>query len=377
MHQKNILFFLNKIGSGGSEQYLYLLAKHALKNNNKVTFISNGGNKKEYLEDIGAKVINLPMITIGKDNISDLSIKQRIFLKFYLLIKYLYIFYLYISIGKPDVIISQHGFPTIIAQHVANFFKIKNYNLVHHILPNEYTDIYKQLSLEPYIHIAVSEEIRDFLYAKNIKNCYVLPNPIDFDLITPIFLDAKNKNFTKKNITIVSHIHEDKAENLLAISAISKMPRFLDCKFNICGDFNNEWGYDYYNKNNGNLNFLGNLSTLDLYKMISSSDVILGVGRCAMESLALGKNTIISGHVRGVNGGNYSGVVKPEMLDRIAYYNYSGRSESLVVSIDKLEKDIASLIYEKIDNKAIVDYIKNKHDSEVIYNTLVDIIKNG
>jgi glycosyltransferase involved in cell wall biosynthesis len=65
-------------------------------------------------------------------------------------------------------------------------------------------------------------------------------------------------------------------------------------------------------------------------QFLSWSDIVLGMGRSAVEGMACGKVTLIVGE----NG--FAGVVEPESVHRLQYYNFAGRNVTEMVEPVKL-----------------------------------------
>jgi len=61
-------------------------------------------------------------------------------------------------------------------------------------------------------------------------------------------------------------------------------------------------------------------SVVEVGAFLARNEVNIGVGRCAFESMALGKPTLVVGNT------GFAGVVEPETLEQLAYYNLSGRN---------------------------------------------------
>ena len=58
----------------------------------------------------------------------------------------------------------------------------------------------------------------------------------------------------------------------------------------------------------------------DAYRLIPHADICVGVGRSIFEAMAIGRPCVI------VGSEGYSGVVSPETIEEIAYFNFSGRN---------------------------------------------------
>ena len=77
---------------------------------------------------------------------------------------------------------------------------------------------------------------------------------------------------------------------------------------------------------------------INAYRLLAKSYMVLGVGRSAFEGMAFGKPTIIVGD----NG--YAGVVSPDEIEEIAYFNFSGRNNKSMVSPEKLTNEITRIL---------------------------------
>jgi len=59
---------------------------------------------------------------------------------------------------------------------------------------------------------------------------------------------------------------------------------------------------------------------LDAYRFIPHADICVGVGRSIFEAMAIGRPCVI------VGSEGYAGLVSPEAIEKIAYFNFSGRN---------------------------------------------------
>ncbi|EGR3263000.1 hypothetical protein DLI08_25265 [Vibrio parahaemolyticus] len=368
-----VAFFLNSLNFGGAEQYVYCLAKQHLKHSdeNSTVIVSKGGVKSAELKGVSQNVIDIPMIRIGVNKISDLGFKQRLFVKLFFILKYFYLIRLYFSLKDADLIISQHGFPTLVADFVSKKLGIKHVNLVHHIISNEYTDIYDSFNIKIDKFIAVSEEVRYFLEnEKSIspEKIAVIHNPIDSTLTKCC------ESTPCKEITLISHLHKDKAASVESFCELTK--KFdSDYNFSICGDYNNEYGKKIVSLYKDVINFRGALNSDELKQHISKCSIIIGVGRSAIEGAINGCNVIIAGHVKGPNGGNYAGYMSLNNIDELSFFNYSGRNATEVTTPDKLYQDIIFLEKNEINNEDLVHVLKKKHDPSIVYQKFLEQLK--
>lgn len=74
------------------------------------------------------------------------------------------------------------------------------------------------------------------------------------------------------------------------------------------------------------------------FRLLQHADIVLGVGRSAFEGMVYGKPTLIIGEK------GFAGVVSPETIASIAWYNFSGRNQIEDVSAEYLGETIAELL---------------------------------
>ena len=72
--------------------------------------------------------------------------------------------------------------------------------------------------------------------------------------------------------------------------------------------------------------------------LLQYADIVLGIGRGALEGMFWGKPTIIVGE----NG--FAGVVEEGMVEELGYYNFSGRNLKGFVGYEKLEDKISQML---------------------------------
>ncbi|MBU8920962.1 MAG: glycosyltransferase family 4 protein [Bacteroidales bacterium] len=111
--------------------------------------------------------------------------------------------------------------------------------------------------------------------------------------------------------------------------------------------------------------------------LLAWADIVLGIGRCAWEGMATGKPTLVVGE----NG--LAGVVEPEKVDELKYYNFAGRNLEVPVGPGLLSEALNRIIndrelYERLasfsrqyvlDN---YDYRKGAEKFEKLYQRALD-----
>jgi glycosyltransferase involved in cell wall biosynthesis len=303
-------FFLNYTRNGGAEQYFYSLAKSFHENGVNSEFYSGGGDGLPS-GFVSNKFRNM---YICSDNFSTLTFVKKLYL---LLIPFIGIytgFKYFNKLKKLEYVICSHPYPSILAQILSKFFKFKVVKVVHHILPNEYSDLERFFGRADK-YIAVSHEVQDFLLSKGIESD-VIYNPIECD----IEINLANRD----KVIMLSHVHEDKGLSIETFCNVANLYTNMD--FEILGECTSKFACELI-KSYPKVKFYGSLPRIEALKYVNeNAKIFIGVGRSAVEAAILGIPTIVAGHVTGKLGGNFGGLILPENVSAISYNNYSGRN---------------------------------------------------
>lgn len=100
--------------------------------------------------------------------------------------------------------------------------------------------------------------------------------------------------------------------------------------------------------------------TYEIEHIIKDCDVIVGMGRSVLEGVAMGKIGLV--HGRWGTGG----VITPETVEKLAWYNYSGRNSNGEV---KTVGEIVALIdaaNTRSNGDAMYEYMTRNHDVRVV-----------
>tara|TARA_R110001583_G_scaffold162199_1_gene314369 strand:+ start:5834 stop:6946 length:1113 start_codon:yes stop_codon:yes gene_type:complete len=368
--KKHVCFFLNAINFGGSEQYLYSLADDLNKKGFDISFVSSGGKMSDRLKEKGFNIVKLPICYISEHTIKKHSWKHRCILRSWFFLKFFYRLYLYLKVEKVDFVVSQHGFPSIIASDYSRRNSCKFLNIVHHILPNEYTDLYKFYKVTPDMYICISPEIKTFLNEKKqISNSIVINNPIAIP-------ELKSELSKSKFITLLSHVHLEKENSLNTFLKASNDPLLSNYRFRVVGDCSTDFAKCLVN-NYPEVIFTGAVDRMSALSYVQNSDVIVGVGRSAIESAMLGKKTIICGHIIGELGGNYGGILTKENYNVVYGHNFSGRHSHTESNSELLIKDIVNCLSNNMKfNPPPLEYFDSYHPESVLksYLNLFDVL---
>lgn len=86
------------------------------------------------------------------------------------------------------------------------------------------------------------------------------------------------------------------------------------------------------------------------FRLLQRASVVLGVGRSAFEGMIYGKPTLVVGE----NG--FAGVVCPETVEDIGWYNFSGRNQQQEVAADLLAAELGSLMRDADRSRILGDF---------------------
>jgi len=397
-----IAYFLNVMSYGGSEVYTRIISNELQKMDHKITIFAKLGKAVNELQELKidfypAKFFGIKANSIREINYSN-SLKTmlaRMLLKNYKVSFKIFYWKLERNFrrGNYNLIICQQPLPSILAAFLSKEYKVPIINVVHHIIPNEYSDIYKELGVDFDHYIAISNEIRNFLIGQKLipqDKISVVMNPFYvYPEVIKKNLEEERKK-THKKIVLISHIHKDKwksVEDFVRSALYIKKDVIHNIEFNIYGDIADGVKVQFYKLideiNNGlhskKILYKGLSRNID--EVIDRSSVIVGMARSAIEAATRGKIVIISGHFVGEKGGNYGGILNLENFSELSYNNFSGRNSKIKANPLVLAEDIERTldILKSDDYEKFIMQLTKKINAElgagVIITKLMKIIK--
>ena len=224
--------------------------------------------------------------------------------------------------------------------------------------------------------IAISDKVKEYIlnrYPKLSKDkVLVLPNSIDFKK----FSTNQMVKCIKKYLLITRFSKEKEPSIKKAIEFFEKYKdKNPDAELTIVGD--GEIYQEFYEKYKEEMNFIGATSNVKLY--IEQADLVMGLGRCIIESIAMKRIALISTYTEKV------GLVTKDNIEDVMQNNFAGGNfddlddEKLVKRITDLKSsDIESIVndnYSFIKSRLDIDknlYVTNlkewdyKVDKEII-----------
>lgn len=190
-------------------------------------------------------------------------------------------------------------------------------------------------------HVAVSQEISDFLNSKGYAN-EILLNGIDLKTKTP----DKELNTEIKNVLSL-------CQSVEANEVLSE----------ICEE--EGWGFTAFNK------FIN--PTFNIEKVINNHDVVVGLGRSIYDAMACGRACVIYDQ-RDYNGNLGDGYLSPDLFERLSLFNCSGRYSRKVFTKEELKKEFFK--YNAQDGKVLREIAEAKLDVTKLAESFL-VLMNG
>ncbi|MBN1445117.1 MAG: glycosyltransferase [Candidatus Omnitrophica bacterium] len=253
---------------GGSELFTWDIARELAKNNEVFIYSPFCGDVAQKMQKSGLIVID----NLGK-----------------------------IKSEKPDIIHAHHNIPALQARHF--FPEVPMIFLSHGIIP--FLETPPSIDINIQMYLAVSEEVKLNLISKNIpaEKIRIFRNFADTEKFRPI---TPINEKLKKVLIIASHV-DGKTLNL-----IKKTCRKLNLKLDVIGKTAK--------------------CVWDVEKYINNADLVVALGRSAIEAMSCGRVVMVYGNSAGVIGGD--GIITEDNVEELEKNNFSGRRYNLVYTLE-------------------------------------------
>ncbi|MGG3999136.1 glycosyltransferase [Anoxybacillus kestanbolensis] len=391
----NILYVNNDMSVSGSPKAIVTEVTELKKKGHNVVVVSRDGELAKNLiqNSITYYPVDLPVIGLPIIKNSDrFEIGEYLrFLKGFFWKNRLWRSYLklkeIIKKEQIEIIQSHQPGPTLVSYLVAKKLNIPLIIRVQHILRNEFPPLFYKQIVEYASGISViTSEIKRHLtnvYNINEKDITIIPTLVKFhdeqeehvtELVPNFIRNGKLKILTVT--TLGSAKYKSVIELIKGIDLL--LCENYDCELTIVGDGPyREEIEKQIQKTKDSKKFILAGKQENVERFYQETDVVVGVGRVAMEALYYGKPLLCCSHF------SYAGIFKPETADEISTYNFSGRNfpgDSLnSVNIYKDLKEIISYSlndYQKMChyNKR---YFKQKFDADKIISKTENLFKNA
>jgi len=390
---KKILIMLNSLDIGGSQTYVITLTKELINRGYTVWVCAKDGELADEIIKLGGHIY-IPPRFFRETKIEKKRFIKAISYNLIFIIPIIFKIHIFCWKEKFSFIISQQPLPTFTACLLSKMFRIPMIYIVHGTLPNEFPPLlYKQFRYKLPRIVVISKEIKNFLiqkYGLNEKNIQLIINCIDIEKFNT-YKYHFNSNILKKTIVYISNIHLGKIDAIqnLILAAPLVYKKNNNISFCLVGKGN---AFDKINKlatevnkkiGEVIINCVGGYK--DVRPFIQKADIFIGIGRSAREAMAMGIPTILVGHLKGENGGNYGGIIDKNNIEAMEFYNLSGRHSSVETTPQLLAKDILYILQNKdfalkisaFELKYINDYCSSKIICDKFEIEMKDVIEKG
>lgn len=362
MKKLNIIIAINTMNIGGSETYVITLAKELKQRGHNVTVVSTGGALVEDLAESGIKHYTVKMPLYGSTSSEPVTNEARYLasiiaswirrpwkiLWFFIgVIQFIKI----IKREKIDILHSNQPGPTLITYLASQITRAPFVTTVHGTLRNEFPPIGLRFIRKKFRKIIViSDEIKEHLiknYRIDSQKISVIYNGIDLKKFYPDVNMAGLNTWSMNDLRRVVHIGGGGGGGLKsmldAVPIIAQkvpdveivIPR-KDDELNILArKINQQFDREVVRIIR---------PTKDIIGIISSSEVVVAIGRSALETMACGKPVVLAGRRTGPFGGSFGGVISKDNISEIKKYNFSGRNSSEVTSPENMAEAIIKLL---------------------------------
>ena len=395
-HKKlNIMMMANSMVMGGATTHTITIATELKRKGHNVIVASKGGQLVEELTHHGIKHHSVLMPVYGSLSSVPVRNHYRYVLSILAnemrpppLIKMLHIKILLVTVAqviniirkeKIDIIHSSQPGPTLIAYLASLVTHVPIVVTVHSTLRLEFPPIGPRSMSKKFGRlVAISDEIKEHL----ISNCVV-----DEERVDVIYNGINLRRFrpqTRRDTAVrdnagsprrIAHIH---GWGLTLKSAVEAVPIIAQNISNIemvvagpgatnedvCAlaqEVNRQLGREA-------VRIYG--LTKDVVGLINSAEVVIGIGRCALEAMACGKPVVIAGQRKSAIGGSFAGIVSQDNISEIKKYNFSGRNSSEETSAEKIAKAVLNLVEDEEHRRELGAWgrriVENEFDIEKI-----------
>jgi len=371
-----LLFLHSELAIGGAEEYIIEKINYSRIFGDSVYLIAKKGTLLSKLE----KSVDFYNTYFRFDYFNIFRIKDYL--------KFLIYFFKVLKTSirfKPDIIITQHSAPLGIANIINYFFAIPVLHVYHLINKLEYPPFIR-LKNKNYF-VVISKELENNLiedYSIPTNKIFYVPNGFTQKI------EIRN-NYNKVHeqgeleIKYLGNLHEGKKDAIISFIEAIKLLSERNYKFkaSIIGGGPLRIFFEKYTTNincgrNGKLIYFEGES-LDIYQSLKNADIVVGMGRSALEAMSMGIPTIIVGHLKGKFGGNYGGIINDHNIIDLENNNFTGRNSDMVTNGSLLANDIAKLIHSEVLRERLkefyLNYILEKRNMDKLNALFYEILK--
>ena len=367
MSSKNILLCLEQLRIGGVETYAINQAI-ALKNKKfNVIIASKDGIYRKIAEEKGIKWIEFDFEIENFFNLEKIEKMMNIIKEHRITEVHMHTF-VTSSVVFPACLMLDIPFFIYVHTGISviedNFEWFENTSIV---LKENLKDIFKHA----YRIVTINTQTIDFIKKRynitDVNKFVYIRNSIDFEEY------RSNKQISRINrVLIVSRMDELKKDSIKnGILFFQELNKLNDSKLelNIAGDGPEKEKIEEFITNNKieNVNCLG--AVTNIKEQIEKSEIVIGVGRCVLEAIAMKRIAIISGYEK------ITGLVNFENIPCEIDENFVG-AKLKGKDVTKLAHDINSMSLDEIKNTVETNYELIKEKLDINKNIIICDIDN-
>lgn len=343
MERVTVLLALMALDAGGAETHAVSLAKQLKKKGVHVLVASHGGKLTAELEKEGIKHFTLPLDRKSPLNLMH-SAKGLVKI-----------------VREYDVnIIHAHArIPAWVSQWVTFITGCPYITTSHGIYSTSWGMGF--LTAWGRKIIAVSDDVKRHLmngFKVDPSKIYVIPNGIDLERFDPQIDSSeveKELGLSTEDLKIVYISRLMGARGEIALRLIEALPEIEKAipsvKLIVVGD-GDKFGTinslaDKYNARFNTKKVIVTGARLDTHLLMNMADVAVGVGRVALEGMAMEKPVIIAGEA------GFMGVLTPENFDKARLHNFSGRGASKKTDAKNIAQAIIEILKDPAQRKEL------------------------
>lgn len=334
MERLTVLLALMALSAGGAETHVVSLAKELSSRGVNVLVASHGGRLTSDLEGSGIRHFTMPL-----DKKSPFSLVYSVKGISEIVKKY-----------NVDIIHAHARIPAWVCHWVEYLTGCPYITTSHGIYSTSWGMDY--LSTWGKRTIAVSEDVKAHL-VKNFKVdpgiIHVIPNGIDLKKFDPnVDTTVVEKELgilpTDLKIVYISRLMGARGEIALRlIEALTEIQgEFPNVRLAVIGEGDKYSAIrqmsEKYNERAGSQKVIVTGARLDTPQLMNMADVAVGVGRVALEAMALKKPVIIAGEA------GFMGVMTPDNFETARRHNFSGRGSEQRTNASIMAKSIIELL---------------------------------
>lgn len=346
MERLTVLLALMALDAGGAETHAISLAQQLKKRGVHVIMASHGGKLTAELEKSGIEHFNLPL-----DRKSPSSLIYSAMGLSDIVARY-----------KVDIIHAHARIPAWVSQWVTYYTGCPYITTSHGIYSTRWGMGF--LTTWGRKIIAVSEDVKNHLihnFKVDAGKICVIPNGIDLERFNPrvdptAVAQEMGMSLEDYKIVYISRLMGARGE--IALRLIEALPEvqkdFPSLKLIVVGEGDKyEAIKTMAEKYNGRMKDKKVILTgarLDTPLLMNLAHVAVGVGRVALEAMAMEKPVIIAGEA------GFTGILTPENFEQARKHNFSGRGSSQKTEAPVLAKAIKQLLADPAKNRELGEF---------------------